>query len=124
MASAIPVMTRDFGSSDGSMIQAIWTITTAGIDGVPIQYPEYADRTFQCSGTWGAATLAIQGSNDNVTYFTLSNAAGATAATFTADGMKSVIELPRFIKPILTAVGAGATITVTLVARRANPMRQ
>lgn len=104
-------------------MQYVWPITTANPDGTPIEWVQWADRCFTASGTWGGATLTIQGSNDGVVWLPLSNAAGGTAATFTADGLKSIIELPRYVRPNLTVAGAGATVTVTLLARRQQPLR-
>ena len=118
-----PTSTGALSTYDGSLFQWTWVLTTAVPDGLPIEWTEWADRTTQATGTFGGATCAIEGSNDNVNWFTLSNAAGATAATFTAAGVKTIIELPRYMRPNLTVVGVGATITVILVARRANPLR-
>lgn len=108
---------------DGSMEMYRWTITTANFDGAPVSQPEWADRTWQANGTWGGATLIFQGSNDNVNWFTLTNAAGGLATSLTANGGMSTIELPLFVRPFLSVVGAGATVTVTLLMRRATPMR-
>ena len=123
---AIPIYTGRISYQDGSVAQWTWTLTTADPNGVAIEMPEWADRNFQVgisTDTFGSATCSIQGSNDGITFSTLSNAAGATTATFTAAGFKTIIELPRFMRPSLTAVGVGATITCILVARRANPLR-
>lgn len=85
--------------------------------------PEWSGRTWQASGTWGGATLAFEGSNDGATWFALTNAAGGAAATLTANGGLSTNELPLYVRPNLTTVGSGASLTVTCLMRRANPMR-
>ena len=114
----------DVGTNDGSVVNYSWTpLTTANPDGAPIRATTFGDRTFQAFGTWGAATLTIEGSNNGTNWFPLSNAAGGTAATFTADGGKTVVELPLYVRPNLTVVGSGASVTVLLTARRANPLR-
>lgn len=131
MATVTPTVTRDVGERDGTAVQWTWTLTSANPDGAPLEWTEWADRTFTATGTWGAATLSIQGTNDtpaniaagSATWFTLSNAAGATAATATADKIMAIIETPRYIRPNLTVVGAGATITVALLGRRHSPVR-
>ena len=114
------------GTRDGSVRTATWTLTTADPTGTAIEMPEWADRTWTASGTFGGATVAVQGANENTDalFADLSNAAGATALTFTALGCKACIELPLYARPKLTTVGAGATITVKVTMRRANPMRQ
>lgn len=104
------------GAFDGKLIT--WTLTTADFNGDSFEYLQHTDLCFQAVGTWGGATLTVQGSNDGTTWFPLTNAAGGTAATFTADGGKQIIERPRYVRPALTVVGAGATVAVSCMARR------
>lgn len=126
MAEPTPVVTNQpvEAGGDGSMVRAVWTLTSADNTGTPIKLPEWADRSIQFGGTWGGATAIVEGSNDGVLYGGLSNAAGGAAISKTADaGPVSIIELPLYMRPRLSVVGAGATVTVTLLLRRANPMR-
>ena len=67
-------------------------------------------------GTFSAATLVFEGSNDGTNYFTLSNPSG-TALSFTAAGLMQVTEATAWVRPHVTA-GSGANLTVTLTARR------
>lgn len=114
------------GTRDGSIRTVTWTLTTADPTGDAVEMPEWGDRTWTVSGTFGGATCSIEGANTNsdTLFTTMSNAAGAAALTFTALGTKTVIELPMYMRPKLTTVGVGATLTVVLVMRRANPLRQ
>lgn len=123
MASVKPTFSRDVAGRDGSVVLLTWALTTANPDGLPVDKVEWADRTWQAQGTWGGATLTFQGSNDGANWFSLTNAAGGAAAALTANGGLASIELPLYVRPNLTVVGAGATITVTLCARRATGMR-
>lgn len=122
MATVTPTLTK-VGDQDDAAILLSWALTTTNTDGAPLEWTQWADRCFQAVGTWGGATLTIQGSNDGTNWAPLSNAAGGTAATFTADGAKSIIELPRYVRPNLTTPGTGASVAVTLLARRAQPLR-
>lgn len=122
MATVTPTVTK-VGDQDDSAVLFSWSLTSTNTDGAYVEWVQWADRCFQAAGTWGTATLTLQGSNDGTNWFTLSNAAGGTAATFTADGGKTVIELPRYARPNLTTPGSGAAITVTLLGRRAQPLR-
>jgi len=110
-------------SGDGSIISFTWALTTADPTGAYIDQTAWADRTFTASGTWGGATCTIEGSNDGTNWMPLSDAAGAADATAAANKAITVVELTRYIRPNLTTVGVGATVTVTLVARKATPMR-
>lgn len=120
-------VTRKLGEYDMSLFLATWTLTTADPTGTAVEIPEWADRTWQVgtgAESFGGGTVAIEGCHSNVDgdFKTLSNAAGATPTTFTAVGVKTVIELTRYMRPKITG-SAGASVTVTLMARRANPMR-
>lgn len=123
MATVTPVVNNDIGSGDGSAKTFSWALTTANFDGAPIEWVEWADRCFTATGTWGGATLAIEGSGDGTNWLPLNNAAGGTAATATANKAMQIIEVPRYVRPNLTTVGAGAVLTVMLTARRSNGMR-
>lgn len=107
---------------DDSVALFTWTITTANADGAPLEWTAWADRCVTATGTWGGATLTWEGSNDGSTWVALNNAQG-TAATWTANKALQIVEVPRFARPNLTVVGVGASVTVTLCARRAQPLR-
>jgi hypothetical protein len=74
-----------------------------------------SDKSVQVEGTFAAATVTIQGSNDGVNWETLRDPAGV-ALTFTAVGQKQILENTRYQRPVTTG-GAGSTITVTIVER-------
>lgn len=122
MATVTPTLSK-VGDQDDAAILLSWALTTTNTDGAPLEWTQWADRCFQAVGTWGGATLTIEGSNDGTNWAPLSNAAGGTAATFTANGAKTIIELPRYVRPNLTTPGSGAAVAVTLLARRAQPLR-
>ena len=121
MAASTPTINNNVQPGDGSVILSTWNLTTADPSGGAFEWAQWADRCFQAVGTnWGGATLAIEGSNDGSTWFTLSNAAGGTAATFTADGGKQILEVPRFVRPKLTTAGTAAVVAAILLARRST----
>lgn len=121
MATIAGVLTN-IATQDGSVVQATWTnITNTDADGSPISFCEWADRCVSVTGTFGGATLTVQGSNDGTNWFTLNNAQG-TAATFTAAGLKQIVEVPKLMRPVLTG-GTGSTLAVIAILRRTNTMR-
>ena len=111
------------GERDGSVKEWLWTLLSANTDGVGVEVPEYGDITWTADGTFGGATVAIEGSGDNVNFYPIKNVAGAAAITFTAGGMAAGIENPRYVRARLSVAGAGATILVRACCRRPNPMR-
>ena len=124
MATVNPTQPES-ASGDGSVKVFQWTLTSTNVDGAPMKLPEYVDITWTATGTWGGATLKTQGSADGSTFVTtgLSNAAGGSEATASADKIFTTIERPLFVRPILTTAGSGATVVVTAVCRR-NDIRQ
>lgn len=125
MATVTPTV-KNVGAGDGSIIEYVYAIVTANPDGAPIQVPEWADVTWVARGTWGGATLKIQGSDDGTNFVAtpgLSNAAGGAEAVVTADKIFTIIERPRFVRPILTTAGVGAILTIVALCRRGQPIR-
>lgn len=106
-------------TSEPEVIQVTWVLTTADPTGVAVDFPQHRDRNWEFSGTWGGATAAAQGANTNTDslFGAVSNANGGLAITATADGVtKNQLESCRFVRPKLTTVGVGASITVVLIA--------
>ena len=102
-----------------------WVLTTADPTGTAVgpEVIQHVDMCWHAIGTWGGATAAIQGSNRNTDaeFGAMTNASGGAAITWTADGApKQQVEKPAFVRPKLTTAGPGASVTVTLLARR-NP---
>jgi len=112
------------GEGDNSYALLTWALVTATPDGSPFEMLEKSECCMQATGTFGGATITWQGSNDNTNWFTCSNAAGGTAVSLTAAGGAQIIERPRYMRPNLTVVGSGATITVTAMLRRNQPGRK
>ncbi len=106
------------GEGDGSYALFTWALVTATPDGSPLEFLQMAECCIQATGTFGGATVTWQGSNDGTNWFTCTNVAGSTAASLTAAGGMQIIERPRYYRPNLTVVGAGATITLTAMLRR------
>lgn len=96
----------------GNASMVTWTSVATGDTGAPIQNPTFSDRSVQVTGTFGGATCTIEGSNDGVTYFTLTDPAGA-AATFAVAGLKQLLQVTRYIRPSVAA-GAG-TLNINLL---------
>lgn len=94
-----------------STITALWTLANADTGNAAIMN-RFADRTVAVTGTFGGATVTVEGSNDKVNWFTLNDNAGA-ALTFTAAGMKLILENPVYVRA-KTAGGAGTAVSVII----------
>lgn len=95
---------------DGNkMYTATWALGNADT-GLAADLHRWADRTVHVVGTFGGATVTIQGSNDNTNWLTLNDSSGAALA-FTATGMKVILENPIYVRAI-SAGGGGTAVTV------------
>lgn len=98
-------------------IISTWGPMASGDVATPVNLREYSDRSIQVSGTFGGATVAIQGSIDNAEWSTLGNAQG-DLLSFTSGRIEAVAELVAFIKPVLTGGDGTTALTVSLIARK------
>ena len=107
-------LTQTTGKSHSRRI-ATWTAeTTAGNASIPRYAPltSLAIASVQVSGTFGGATVVLQGSNDGTTYATLDDTSGA-AISFTAAGIVDFSAGCAFVKPSISG-GTGDSINVIL----------
>lgn len=118
MATVAP--TISFVGNDA--VEFKWTLTSADADGAPIgaNHVDYADRTVIASGTWGGATLTIEGSHDGSDYLALSDAASTAALTATSNTSAPIAEVPPLTRPNLTVPGSGASVVVSILCRRSR----
>lgn len=110
MASITPIEIQQTQSGGRGLINT-WETLTAGDDGEPVLRIEFVDRSVQVIGTFGGATILIQGSNDGVNYYTLNDLQG-NALTFSVAGLKGVAEPTKYIKPV---VSGGATVDIDVI---------
>lgn len=74
-----------------------------------------SDYTITASGTFAAATVTMEGSNDNTNWFPMTDFLGA-AMTFAVAGMKTVGTSPFYVRA-RTSGGAGSDLTVILAGK-------
>ena len=127
MAVIAPVV-KSIGTGDGSLISVVWSaLTTTNTSGTPVPAAEWADRTIQFAGTFGAGgTVKLQGTLDadplSSNYSDLADAQG-NAISKTALSVEAVVELVQWVKPVVTAGDGTTSINATMLMRRANPLR-
>lgn len=123
MAVISPTIVTNNPPGDGSVITYSWTLVTSGDTGAPIPFAQWADRSVQMSGTWGAGggTITWEGSNDGITYFALTDPQTVAIAK-TADALEQVIEATLWARPRVSVANV-TSVVVTLLARKQIPMR-
>lgn len=94
-----------------------WTgLSTADTaDGLIVMGASPAIGCMQCSGTFGGATITLQGSNDGSTYASVTDAAG-NAITLSAAGLKDFSTAAAYLRPSSSG-GTGDDVNVVVVLR-------
>ena len=106
-----------YGEYDGIRVVE-WAALANGDDGAPAELVNFADRTVQVAGTFGAGgSVTIEGSLDGVTYAALTDPQG-NALTFTSARLETISEVVRYIRPRVTAGDGTTALTVRILFRR------
>ena len=117
MATATPTVTP---ISDNAILFT-WVLTSTNTDGAPIhpKYSDYRDRSVQISGTFGSATVVIEGSNiaAATTYATL-NDPSSTALSKTAAAFEQILELALWMRPNSSGGGGTQDVAVNILCVR------
>ena len=104
---------------NGKTFHYVWALGDADT-GQTVQHAGAADMSFQVFGTFGSATVILQGSNQPFdgtidTFWTLTDQAD-NAISFTSAGGEAVAPLAAAIRPS-TSGGSGTAITAILFIR-------
>jgi hypothetical protein len=91
-----------------------WTLA-AGETGVVLVLPGYAERSVEISGTFGGATVVIEGRNKvaGSVYFTLNDPFG-NALSFTVAGLKQILENVYALRPRVTGGDGTTSINISI----------
>ena len=116
MSTVAPQTLFPFSTSQDVAVTT-WAALAAGDSADPINLGVYSDRTVQVDGTFGGATVLLQGSNNGLTYHTLTDPQG-NPLSFAAGGLETIIELPVYLRPLVQSGDGSTSLTVTVSGRR------
>lgn len=108
--ATINLTNTDRNSVNGAIL-ITWEALGNADSGAGYALPFAADVTAQVIGTFGSATVKLQGSNDGTNWFDLTKKGGTSAASVTAAGGFTVNENPAYIRPA-TSGGTGTDVDV------------
>ena len=95
-----------------------WNALANGDDGSSFTLAQYADRSVQIAGTFGASgTLVFEGTIDGTNYNTLNDPQG-NALTFTTSKIEAISELVIGIRPKVTAGDGATSLNVSMIVRK------
>lgn len=105
-------------SEIGTVKLVEWTGLLNGDDGSAAQWCDYADRCIQVSGTFGTGgSVTVEGSNNGTVWAAMADPQGNTL-TFTSAKIEQALELPRYVRPRVTAGDGTTNLTVSILMRR------
>lgn len=120
MAVVIPVLSSLVPQKWGNNVAVYtWTGLATSDSGLPINGPGFTDVSVQFGGSFGGATVVIEGSNDGTNYITLVDPFN-TALSFTAAAFAQVLPIALWMRPRVTG-GAAVAINVIAVCCNHSP---
>ena len=105
-------------STDGWLRTVVWgPLTSTNVDGRWYFCGRYTDSSVQISGTWGGATVVVQGTNEVGTPadpLTLTSANDTDSLSFTGAGrrLRQILETVNQIRPLLSGGDGTTSLTV------------
>lgn len=104
-------------SGNSRTVLCQWANLANSDDGEPLPFSQYADKTIQVIGTFGAGgALAIEGSNNGTHWAVLTDAQG-NDLSITSAKIEQVLEATQYIRPRVTAGDGSTSLTAVLLAR-------
>lgn len=104
--------------SDGQTHRFVWSGLSEGDTAQSIRIPGVDDRAVQVFGTFGGATVTVEGSiQDQATVFATLKDKHGNLLSFTDAGLEQIAGLVTHIRPAITG-GTGAEVTVVFLARK------
>lgn len=102
------------------VIKVEWAAGATGDTGEWVQLPQFGDKCVEVTGTT-VTSVSIEGSNEvdgsgnPINPFILHDPTVTGLITFTAAGIRQILESPQFIRPLFTTAAA---VKVTVVGRK------
>ena len=123
MATIVPTITYpNAARGDGSTVLVVWTPVTENDTCRPVSYPEMSDKSVHVSGTFGGASVAVNGSNNSGASYAALNDPSSTAIAITSEKIKAVLENTALVQPSPTG-GSGQSLTISMLFHLTNPLR-
>ena len=99
----------------GSIVRFTWVLAQ-GDTGGEITWLTYADRSVQVFGTFGGASVVIEGSNDGTNWAVLTDPQGNDLSISSAK-IEQILEVCLFLRPRISGGDGTTSLTAVVVAR-------
>lgn len=107
------VITPVISDASGNCHVVSWSAIGDSDTCTPVGFAGARDKTVQINGTFGGATIVLEGSVDGTNYVTLTDPQGNSISK-TSAALETVMENVQFIRPA-TSAGVGSSINVYLL---------
>lgn len=94
-----------------------WQTLGNADNGSAVQFGQFPDRTIQAVGTFGGATVTLEGSMDSTTWATLRDFQG-NSVTLTDSSVRLIAECPLYVR-VRTSGGSGTNLDAYISGSRA-----
>jgi hypothetical protein len=104
-------------SGNSQTLVVAWIGLANGDSGAPVPFSQYADKSAQVVGTFGAGgTLRIEGSLDGDNYSALTDPQG-NDLDFTEAKIEAISEAVRYVRPRVVGGDGTTLLNVTMLLR-------
>lgn len=107
-ATEAVTQTTPYGFGQDKVQKLTWSNLNGGDVGVAVKAANWTVKSVSVSGTFTGVSGTIQGSNDGVNYFDLTEDDTGTAISFTANGLESIRENTLYIRPNVNGSVSGS----------------
>lgn len=114
----MPVQSTRNPTGNSRAFVSVWEgLTLADGTGVSVGFSQYADKSVQVVGTFGAGgTLVIEGSNDGTNWSVLTDPQG-NPLILTATKIELVAEATAYVRPRVTGGDGATNVSVYLLVK-------
>lgn len=116
MATNTAVVTHLADGGVFDVYLATWTALGNADTGTSVLLSSASDRSVQVEGTFGGATVTVQGSNDGTNWQTLTDPQGSALTWTSANRLEQIEEITRYVR-VITSGGTGTNINVNMLLR-------
>lgn len=114
MATVTPAMNM---LERGTLITWTWTGLHLNDTGDQVEWSRLADRSVHVYGTWGGASVIMEGSNDGSNFVTLDDLTGI-AISKSANALFGILQIAAYIRPRVVGGDGTTSLTAILLSRR------
>ena len=111
------------GRRDESCFLVTWTPVTQADTCAPIELPDLPDKSVHVFGTFGGASVAVNGSNNSGASFAALRSPDSVTIAITTETIKAILENTQQVVPAATG-GTAQSLSISMLCKQNNPLRQ